>query len=510
MQAILIGLASVRSGLVGFVLIHWFRVSSVRVSSVRVCLTPVIVALLCLVLSLTAPVAPASSGDGGNPVALRALARDAGAGDLDLAKLDVPGPDVSTVVLGRKLFFSPDLSLGKDVSCATCHHPLLGGADGLALPVGTGAADADKLGPGRIFDWRIASNTDPHATPGPNVPRNSPTVFNVALYHQTIFYDGRLRFVKALGVFRSPESSRDSGRDLLAVQARLPIASESEMRGFVQLRHAPADVVRNAIIERLRRPGNLVDWRQEFATAYADPQPSAQSITQQRMENALSDYQRSLTFLDSPWMRFLNGEDEVLSSSAMAGAKVFFSSVAQGGADCVRCHTGDHFTDEQFHILATPQLGRGRTRPAGRYGNETVADGSDFGRFEVTRKAADKHAFRTPALTNVALTAPYGHAGAFHTLESIVRHHLDPERSVEKYDFQSAAMDLAHTPDDARRSRLLTRRALADWRSTGQERRELSDEKVGHLVAFLEALTDDCAARPECLTSWLPTGTTEP
>lgn len=120
-----IGLGFARSGGVPFVLIHLvldqpFRVNLARVCSVRVCLTPVLVAALSLLLGFTAPVAPASSGDGGNPAALRALARDAGAGDLDLAKLDVPGPDVSTVVLGRKLFFSPDLSLGKDVSCATC------------------------------------------------------------------------------------------------------------------------------------------------------------------------------------------------------------------------------------------------------------------------------------------------------------------------------------------------------------------------------------------------------
>lgn len=36
--------------------------------------------------------------------------------------------------LGQQLFFSPDLSIDGSVTCASCHHPTQGGADGLALP----------------------------------------------------------------------------------------------------------------------------------------------------------------------------------------------------------------------------------------------------------------------------------------------------------------------------------------------------------------------------------------
>ena len=38
----------------------------------------------------------------------------------------------------------------------------------------------------------------------------------------------------------------------------------------------------------------------------------------------------------------------------------------------------------------------------------------------------DAYRFKTPRLRNIALTAPYGHNGAYPTLEGIVRHHLDP------------------------------------------------------------------------------------
>ena len=45
----------------------------------------------------------------------------------------------------------------------------------------------------------------------------------------------------------------------------------------------------------------------------------------------------------------------------------------------------------------------------------------DKGRFEVTKKPADKFMFRVPTLRNIALTAPYFHNGAVLTLSEAVR-----------------------------------------------------------------------------------------
>ncbi len=50
-----------------------------------------------------------------------------------------------------RLFFSTSLSEGFEVACASCHHPALGGADGLSPSIGTGAVDPAVLGPGRRF-----------------------------------------------------------------------------------------------------------------------------------------------------------------------------------------------------------------------------------------------------------------------------------------------------------------------------------------------------------------------
>jgi cytochrome c peroxidase len=443
------------------------------------------------------------AGEIGND-ALRELARAGGMTSEPLRGIEVPPPDAPTVLLGRALFFSRSLSLDGNVACVSCHHPRLAGADGLSLPVGTGANEPKLLGPGREFDWRNTGRKDPHASPGPNVPRNSPTVFNVNLYRKALFFDGRLRRTLSDGVFRSPESPRDGGRDLLSIQARLPLVSEVEMRGFRKLRHASSDKVRLTLLGRLRsRDGDV--WLSRFAGAYGDKQTDASSLTMERLEQALSDYQRSLMFVDSPWARFLAGRDDAVDVVSKRGAKLFFEGADRGGAGCSSCHRGNHLTDEAFHALAMVQIGPGVRRPTNGFGNDTARDGTDFGRWEATRRRTDRYAFRTPGLLNVALTAPYGHAGAYATLTEIIEHHLDPHGAVARFDFSLAGLKQFRSggvqyPAAAAH----TRAALAEVSLPAK--RALTATQLRDLVAFLEALTDPCAASPSCLAPWMPDG----
>jgi cytochrome c peroxidase len=53
-----------------------------------------------------------------------------------------------------------------------------------------------------------------------------------------------------------------------------------------------------------------------------------------------------------------------------------------------------------------------------------LADAPDLGRQEVTHRAADARAFRTPSLRNVALTAPYMHDGSLATLQDVLDHYI--------------------------------------------------------------------------------------
>lgn len=94
-------------------------------------------------------------------------------------------PEISAPVpqLGRALFFSFDLSGDRDVACATCHHPLLGGADGLHISAGVGF-DPSAVGADRV---RGVTDVTRFAS-----ARNAPTVFNVALWDKSLFWDGRV------------------------------------------------------------------------------------------------------------------------------------------------------------------------------------------------------------------------------------------------------------------------------------------------------------------------------
>ena len=107
------------------------------------------------------------------------------------------------------------------------------------------------------------------------------------------------------------------------------------------------------------------------------------------------------------------------------------------------------------------------------------------------------YAFRTPPLRNVALTAPYGHAGAYNTLEDVVRHHLDPVNALWEYHNSDACRTKPVMPsrddldaidckvmDDSQRVQ-----AIADAAAYYQPV-YLSDAEVGQIVAFLNALTD--------------------
>ena len=46
---------------------------------------------------------------------------------------------------------------------------------------------------------------------------------------------------------------------------------------------------------------------------------------------------------------------------------------------------------------------------------------NDLGFYEVSQQPADRWAYKTPSLRNVALTAPYMHNGSLATLEAVVR-----------------------------------------------------------------------------------------
>jgi cytochrome c peroxidase len=149
---------------------------------------------------------------------------------------------------------------------------------------------------------------------------------------------------------------------------------------------------------------------------------------------ALEAYMRKLTSRDAPFDRYVAGDANAIGCVEKRGFKVF-----AGKAGCVRCHGGPHFTDNLFHNIGVPQ--RGERVPAmdlGRFGDVPGLVASPFntdgphsddrgtGRLSgLTAMPPEemRGQFRTASLRNVALTAPYMHAGQLATLEDVVEYY---------------------------------------------------------------------------------------
>ncbi len=425
--------------------------------------------------------------------------------------------------LGKLLFFSKSLSGEMDTACASCHHPALGGGDGLALPVGTGALDPDVLGPGRS-----------RADGLPNVGRHSQTVFNVGLYDTALFWDARVESIgKEAGQngtgsgIRTPESALNvadplvsSGSNLVAAQARFPVTVPEEMRGSF-LPGADEETLRARLAARIGDYGDGAgelannNWLNEFQTAFASALPADQLITFDNIALAIGEYQRSMIFVETPWKSYVEGNLSAISATAKQGALLFFGDPAQERLGCGACHGGDFFTDERATIVGFPQTGPGK-------GDGSAGD-DDFGREQQTGDAQHRYMFRTPSLLNLLATAPYGHTGTF-SFESATAHYFIPEDTFAATfpnDDVCNIDQFATHPDCATLFPNTVSNSEAALLEVGRQRSTdptltfpdlfFSPPSDGPpLFAFMEALTDPCTLDRTCLAPWIPESSEAP
>ena len=394
-------------------------------------------------------------------------------------------PSGAEVALGRALFFDKIISGNGNISCATCHHPLAGTGDGLSLSIGEG-------GKGLGLARDTGSGVD--AVQG-RIPRHTPHVFNLAAKEFSVmFHDGRLSVddLEASG-FNSPAGDQlPLGLDsVLAAQAMFPVTSSLEMAGQAgenpvanaafEGRLAGENGVWDLLAQRLRA---IPEYVVMFRDAYPEQISTADDIQFKDAANAIASFEGAAGRADnSRFDQFLRGDSQALSGSEMKGMKLFYDK-----ANCSSCHSGKFQTDHGFHAIAMPQIG-----PGTGHNSEGYDDGrDDFGREAVTGDADDRFRFLTPSLRNVALTAPYGHAGAFDTLEAVVRHHLNPEESLLGYDGSQVRLpsradldgqDFVVMNDYWRVSQIGHRNELAPV--------FINEKDFGHLMSFLHALTDN-------------------
>ena len=402
------------------------------------------------------------------------------------------------IELGKKLYWDKILSGNLNISCASCHHALTGTGDGLALPIGEGGVG---LGIAR------SNGTDGDEIEE-RVPRNAPPVYNLgAEYFTNMFHDGRV-FVDPShpsGFVTPAGADLPAGiENILSAQAMFPVTSAAEMAGGASESPQGAAAalgilagpggVWEILADKLRAIPEYVDL---FKAAYPDQVDNAFDITYVQAANAMGAYEATAFRADnSRFDRFLRGERRSLSPAARRGMHLFY-----GKAGCSDCHSGVFQTDLDFHAIAMPQIGPGKGDGFGGH--------DDFGRERVTGDPVDRYRFRTPSLRNVALTGPYGHAGAYDTLRAAVEHHLDPLAGLFSYDPSQAVLpDVgvagAHDFDVMSDPSSLSAIAAANE----LEAVKLHDRQVDDLMAFLHALTDEHSLDSRSKVPWrgVPSG----
>ena len=385
---------------------------------------------------------------------------------------------VKEASLGQLLFYDPLLSGNKEVACATCHHPKFGTGDGLSLSIGDGGKG---IGLDRVVDQ---SNL-----PEQRVPRNAQPLFNLgAKQIRILFHDGRVEVdaSRPSGLRTPLEEEMVTGfASIVSAQTMFPVLSGDEMAGHYS-ENEISEAVRRGTLTGDGGAWDLISKRISLIPEYADQFMNVYDHITKPSEIEFTDISNAVAaFMEFEWRSDTSPYDAVLSGQhtlprlADKGLKLFY-----GEAGCVSCHSGALLTDQEFHAMGQPQLGPGK---AARFQNHA----RDEGRFRVTGLDADKYAFRTPSLRNVALTGPWGHAGAYSNLKSFIAAHADPRAALINYDRSGVILTDFNTVDWAIMDNPGEVQAIADAVSIKPV--AVSSDDVLALVAFLENLTDTAA-----------------
>jgi cytochrome c peroxidase len=311
--------------------------------------------------------------------------------------------------LGKRLFADVRFSRNEKVACATCHAPEKQFQDGLPVGhgVGTGARRAMPIvgtGHNAWLFWDGRKDSLWSQALGP---------LEDAVEHG----GNRTRFARIVQTFYRADYEAVFGRmpDLSALpQDAGPLGSETERAAWAAM--APAQ-------------------REHVSRVFAN------------MGKAIAAYEKSLVYGESRFDRYARavaandrGSAALLTAREVNGLRVFI-----GNGQCVTCHNGPLFTDQHFHNTGVPprdpaQPDRGRAAAIAKVqGDEfnCVGPFSDAApsqceelRFIATDDPALEGAFKTPSLRNVALRAPYMHAGQLASLEAVVAHYAASPEAV--------------------------------------------------------------------------------
>ncbi|MCL1076975.1 tryptophan tryptophylquinone biosynthesis enzyme MauG [Parashewanella spongiae] len=188
--------------------------------------------------------------------------------------------------------------------------------------------------------------------------RHSPTIINVA-WGNEFFWDGRAGNLEA--------------------QAQGPIEAAVEM-----------NISMDEVVDRLSQ---VSGYRNLFTEVFGDT-----GLNETNVRKAIATFERTIVSGESPFDRWVEGDENAISLAAKSGFKLF-----NGKAGCVSCHSGWNFTDQKYHDIGLAS--------------------NDKGRALISGNTEHNFAFKTPSLRNISQRAPYMHDGSMNDLTEVIKHY---------------------------------------------------------------------------------------
>mgnify|MGYP001219266158 CR=1 FL=1 len=267
--------------------------------------------------------------------------------------------DTSLRSLGRHLFYERRLSLNQNRSCGICHEQAKGFTDGFVRAVGT---------TGEIH------------------PRNTLTLLNVRSREALSWLD--------------PEPMSLSEQMLVPLVGTTPV--EMGAHGLISnmLESLNQDTAYQELLAELSPPRSELDL--DLATA------------------AIAAFTESIEDYNTPYDRYLAGDDDSLSAQELEGKTLFFS--ARTG--CSDCHGGVDFD--------APTTGRHGWFNTGLYNLGSGRYPKDReGLYEITGLEEDIGKYRIPTLRHLRHTGPYYHDGTGASLSDVLENYNNGGRNVQ-------------------------------------------------------------------------------
>lgn len=355
------------------------------------------------------------------------------------------------VVLGQMLFHETAIStegvngnLNGSWSCASCHHVAAGFKSGVPQGIAEGGSGFGINGEGRILLTGFDKDSeDPTLVPDVQ-PVTSPTILNTA-YQEVMLWNGQF------GNMQGGQVNANLEQPILAT----PDTPKAEnLRGLAGLE---IQAIAGTKVHRLNTFENSVlQTNPEYMAMFDAAFPDGTEDYKEDAGKAIAAYERTVLANESPFQKWLAGDESAMTEDEIKGATLFFDK-----GNCVSCHTGpglssqvDASAEELFMAIGFGDFDTSNPQVTG-----SVSDADSRGRGGFTGNAQDDFKFKVPQLYNLADSNVFGHGATFESIRAIIEY---KNNAVPQKDIPSEQLDSRFAPLN------------------------LTEEEISYLTQFLE------------------------